>query len=510
MAQGFTQSPLLHPVESLVLDAKKNFREMLETQSKSYSAARDEYRRRYSMDPPPGFEAWYKFAASHQSPIIDDFDTIYDSVSPFWRLSGKQVIRIMHDAQKALNSELWLCDFSGASAQSSCSHPRRTFDRHISFSFNKLLEDLPGALPSVKFLVNHLDEPVVIIPPPTSRPEEDQQNGTFELKDLSRTPIWYAITRFCTSQQSSDRRQAKHAVNTFGLPFVTDLATTMDLCQHAEYSGLHGLFMSPTSFRLIEGPVPVLSTGSPSAMGDILFPSPAYMESEFQYDESHDIGWDQKRENLYWAGSTTGGFALDEQWRSYHRQRFVTLVQNPDQQKRYRYLRETENTIECIELSFLDGRQFDVAFTRVFGCDRTHCRDQRTFFNLKSWADKDQAFKSQLVFDIDGNGISGRYYKLLASKSVPLKLTLLREWHDDRLVPWAHYIPVSQGMEELPELVRYLTSSESGRQRAREIADLGREWYSRALRHVDMSIYLYRLLLELARIQDPARQAVEV
>jgi hypothetical protein len=62
-------------------------------------------------------------------------------------------------------------------------------------------------------------------------------------------------------------------------------------------------------------------------------------------------------------------------------------------------------------------------------------------------------------------------------------------------------------MEELPELVTYLTSSESGQQIAREIAESGRDWYSKAFREVDMSIYTYRLLLELARLQDPERQA---
>ena len=59
------------------------------------------------------------------------------------------------------------------------------------------------------------------------------------------------------------------------------------------------------------------------------------------------------------------------------------------------------------------------------------------FFRTKAWADRDEALRSRPVFDMDGNGISGRRcYKLLASRSTPLKQTILREWHDDRLVPW--------------------------------------------------------------------------
>lgn len=492
-----------HPVEALFQNAKADFESQLQRQSRSYEAAHGEYRRRYGVEPPPGFDAWYEFAVTHHSPIIDDFDSIYDAISPFWAISGKDVLRIMSDAHNALDSELWLCEFSGNRAKTHCSHPSRTYDRHISVLFDRLLGDLRGVLPDVKFLVNHLDEPRVLIPPETLGDSSD--NRLFNLTDLPRRPVWDAITRFCDLQRSSGVSRGTYAPETFGLPFVTDTISAMDLCQHPEYSTMHGLFMSPTSFRLIEGLVPLLSTGSPSAMGDILFPSPAYIESEFQYADAHDIEWDKKRNNLYWAGSTTGGFALDDKWRYYHRQTFVKLAQNLEKRQHY-YLREKNGVIGRAESWFLNSRLFDVAFTRIFQCERSLCRDQRAYFDVKPWADKDRALRSRLVFDIDGNGISGRYYKLLASKSVPLKQTLLREWHDERLVPWLHYIPVSQSMDELPELVLYLTSTETGQRRAKEIAEQGRDWFFKAFRESDLSIYTYRLLLELARLQDPGRQ----
>ncbi|KMU71709.1 capsular associated protein [Coccidioides immitis RMSCC 3703] len=241
-------------------------------------------------------------------------------------------------------------------------------------------------------------------------------------------------------------------------------------------------------------------------MGDILYPSPAYIESEFQYVEANDVDWDKKINNLYWAGSTTGGFASTDQWRDYHRQRFVSLAQNLRRRQHY-YLRERGGVISRVSSSFLNSRLFDVAFTRIFQCEKKYCRDQHMYFKVKSWADKDKALRSRLAFDIDGNGISGRYYKLLASKSAPLKQTLFREWHDERLVPWVHYIPVSQSLEELPELVFYLTSTEAGQKRAREIAEQGRDWFSKAFRDVDLTVYTYRLMLELARLQDPKRPA---
>ncbi|SCV36251.1 related to capsule-associated protein [Fusarium fujikuroi] len=165
------------------------------------------------------------------------------------------------------------------------------------------------------------------------------------------------------------------------------------------------------------------------------------------------------------------------------------------------------SAVQKVKSSFLNGRLFDVTFTRIFQCQRKACGDQDAYFDTKSWVDKDEALKSTLAFDIDGNGISGRYYKLLASMSVPIKQTLFLEWHDDRLIPWLHYIPVSQSMEELPELVFYLTSTPSGKEVARQIARQGRQWHTRAFREVDMGLYVYRLLLEMAKLQDPQRKA---
>ncbi|KAL7930755.1 glycosyltransferase family 90 protein [Trichoderma chlorosporum] len=493
-----------HPVESLVRSGKANFKSLLKTQSGSYKNAVEEYRRRYHAAPPPGFEGWYEFAVRHESPVIDDFDAIYHAISPFWSLSGRRVTETMNQIHFAQNSEMWFCSFTGESATTDCAHAYRSFDRHLKVLLDTLFQGLNGALPDVKFLANHIDEPRILIP--TWGAEEARNHPQFNITSMAHRPIWDEVTKFCASKDESKKAKTQSGVQLFDLPFVTSQASAMNLCEHPEYRNMHGLFMSPVSFSLVEGFVPALSTGSPSTMGDILLPSPAYIEGEFVYDDSKEIGWDEKRNNLYWAGSTTGGFATDANWANYQRQRFVKLAQNIEKREYY-YLRKTGNIMQRVASSFLNGRLFDVAFTRIFQCDRKYCRDQKRFFRVGGWADKDKALKSRLVFDLDGNGISGRYYKLLASKSAPMKQTLLREWHDDRLVPWVHYIPVSQSLDELPELVFYLTSTETGQKRAKEIAEQGRDWFFKALREKDMAVYMYRLLLELARLQDPSREA---
>lgn len=96
---------------------------------------------------------------------------------------------------------------------------------------------------------------------------------------------------------------------------------------------------------------------------------------------------------------------------------------------------------------------------------------------------------------------------MLASNSAVLKTTIFKEWHDERLVPWLHYIPVSLCLDELPELVRFLATTNEGREIGHRVAQEGKRWHTRGLREVDRGIYFYRLLIELAWLQNPKRVA---
>ncbi|ATY66615.1 hypothetical protein A9K55_001055 [Cordyceps militaris] len=469
-----------HPAGQLVERSISEFNSMLKRQSSSLPEAEAEYRRRYGMEPPPGFKHWYEFAAAHDSPLIDEFDSIVHSVSPLWKRSPAQIKKAMSEVLKHEDAEIWHCKISGADRQVRCTHPYRSFDRHTSLLVQNLLANVDREVPDVELLVNHLDEPRSLFSPGTV------EDDSLALRSMSHVSTWDNITRFCPVAAVTSSKP-KH-----GIPFVNNVTSMMDLCQHPEYREMHGLFQSPTSFRLIEGFAPILSTGSPSTMHDILYPSAAYIESEFKYTGSHDIPWDQKSNKLYWAGSTSGAFSAEGRWNQYHRQRFVEFAQNQKRTEHF-YLKNAHGQLKRSVSRYWNSRLYDVAFTRVFQCESQDCREQRSYFDMKSWADKDEAMRFKLTFDMDGNGISGRYYKLLASNSAPLKQTLLREWHDDRLKPWVHYIPVSQGMEELPELVQYLTQTEDGREHARRIAENGQKWFIRAFREIDMSIYFHEL-----------------
>ena len=84
----------------------------------------------------------------------------------------------------------------------------------------------------------------------------------------------------------------------------------------------------------------------------------------------------------------------------------------------------------------------------------------------------------------------------MRSQSVPFKLTFSREWHDNVLFPWIHYVPINKDAAEIPELIPFFKHDPPGEEIARSIGVGGQEWAQKTLRNEDMDVYLFRLLLE--------------
>ena len=119
--------------------------------------------------------------------------------------------------------------------------------------------------------------------------------------------------------------------------------------------------------------------------------------------------------------------------------------------------------------------------------------------------DETKAYEYKFLFDVDGMGRTERFYRLLGTKSTILKQTMHTEWHEDRLVPWVHFVPISLGMSELPETLRFLANTEKGQKISQEIAEAGRNWQRAALREKDMELAFLRILLEYGRLYGNER-----
>ena len=489
-----------HPINKLVRNARIEFEEQLARQSKTLEEAVSEYRLRYHRDPPPGFEMWYEFAVRHESLIIDDFDIINETLSPFWSLSGADMKRRIHDVLED-DWAIQHCEITGGRLTGECDH----LGENVLYWLRDA--DHSPDLPAVDLLVNVLDEPRVLYGGPGERVDE------LKWTDNSRSSIWEQITATCASGLGSEGKQTStrnHKIQTTALSFFDGKINTLDLCEHPEYGRMHGLWDAPSNLKTTDLAVPILSSAVLSAMGDIPVPAAAYSSSMYTFDDLEDISWESKIAGLYWAGKTTGSIqSVTSEWRQHHRQRFVKLANELSSQP-HPYLQKLDRGTAWQQHNSVvtDGPLYQVYFTEIVQCEDEMTHEAiSSEYEIHKPDERAESFRYTLNFDLDGNGHSGRFYRLLNSRSLPLKQTVFREWHDERLQPWLHYVPISLGMEELPEVVRYLSVEDEGQQAAALLAAKGREWSLRALRPVDQAIYLYRLMLELARLQDPDRLA---
>jgi hypothetical protein len=138
----------------------------------------------------------------------------------------------------------------------------------------------------------------------------------------------------------------------------------------------------------------------------------------------------------------------------------------------------------------------DVHFSHIGQCDGNDCAAQKEFFGLEDGVAQQDHWKYRHLLDMDGNAFSGRFYAFLKSKSLVYKMAVFREWHEEWIKPWVHYIPLSLRGEEILEAVRYFSSEQEGKTAAIKVAEAGSEWAGKALRNEDFEVWFFRLLLE--------------
>jgi hypothetical protein len=139
---------------------------------------------------------------------------------------------------------------------------------------------------------------------------------------------------------------------------------------------------------------------------------------------------------------------------------------------------------------------FDVKFSHIGQCDPEDCTAQTNFFEIAEPADQQDAWKYKYLVDIDGNAFSGRFYAFLLSNSLVYKFALFREWHNEWLYPWVHYVPLSLKGPDHFETVRFFAHEPEGQRTAVQIAEQSQQWAKTTLRNEDLEVWFFRLLLE--------------
>ncbi|CAK4032336.1 glycosyltransferase family 90 [Lecanosticta acicola] len=556
VALGRTLEPLnvssrkVHPIKTLVQDAQASWNVKLQSQSHTLEAAVTEYKRRYGMPPPPHFDKWYEFAKRKGVQLIDEYDTIYHSLLPFWGLSPST---IRARAQEALgfgdNQLMGLLIRNGKAAHVEGGQ------EWLQQAAVGMMESFIDYLPDMDLAFNVHDEPRVVVPhdelsrlievalqkniPAASgqktpknafspRPEDiNSGKRVLEVKTtrfnvFAHQPTWIPSRLSCSPQSPARAIEESMALDKLSayalseLGFVYNHTAFSDVCNSPSFSKSHGFFDRPNAFNVVHDLFPVFSQSKMSSFQDILYPSPWYWYGKVEYKEGKDMDWEKKQNRLWWRGSTTGGFSRAGGWKRQHRQQFVRKVNALDAAKVLKHSNAgatDENPDEAKWVVQEVPRQdykdiMDVHFSHVGQCDPGDCDAQREFFNIVEPADQQEAWKFKYLLDMDGNAFSGRFYAFLMSHSLTFKMSVFREWHEEWIRPWVHYIPLSLRADEVLESVRYFDGEEEGRPLATSIAEEGRDWAFKALRNEDLEVWLFRLLLEYGRVIDDNRALI--
>ncbi|KAI4171319.1 MAG: hypothetical protein LQ346_008756, partial [Caloplaca aetnensis] len=153
----------VHPIDDLITAASLTHDAWLKQASASNTLheCAEEYRRRYKRHPPPGFDAWYRYAAERSTVVIDDFDNLMDDLQLFWALKPAEIRRRTHEAFGDWNEVAKLSIRSGAAGIGPDVKPthRWMLDGIIAMMKNYVAE-----IPDMDLGFNINDEPRIAIP----------------------------------------------------------------------------------------------------------------------------------------------------------------------------------------------------------------------------------------------------------------------------------------------------------------------------------------------------------
>jgi hypothetical protein len=548
---AITYSGPLHPIEKLVADATMDFERMVERQSKTLSEAVAEYRRRYKRSPPPHFDAWYDLATKDGAiTLIDEFDTLMEPIKPFWGVPPNVIrerVESSFEGRRIHRFDIREHEW----------HSRPTDTGRYAYVGEEMrtwlqLEHL-RLLPDMTWAHNFWDEPRVYAPhdmvqhtiahsfePVPSIPRTHITRGQKILSalipksevgflKLEHRDAWEAMSMACPldsparsplTASSSSSDAASPAIS-----FMTNKTADRDLCIHPDLAKSHGFVLAPAAFDVTHTLFPLFSGGVPNMASDIIYPPP-YTGQRLsadgpEYDPSGDMDWDAKRPSIYWKGSSTGGWATEFNWRELHRQRLSLKFTNASSStSKVTLLREPIAGVsegwDSYEAPLSEmASKFDIhiagelvlcSFPEKGHPDTGGCYVETRGLEIAELGPAEEAWAHKYVLDIDGNGYSGRFLRLLMSNSVPVKMTVFREWIDDWIIPWVHYIPArpDQEFSDLPEILRFLTSNR-GDKVGKEVAEMGQKWTKQVITKESLRLWFLRLLMEYGRVVNDNR-----
>ncbi|KAF9561686.1 hypothetical protein CPC08DRAFT_742417 [Agrocybe pediades] len=515
-----------HPIYELISRAQQQWEAKLEGASTTLDEAVAEYKRRYNRAPPKGFDLWWKYAIDNNVQLPDEYDQIFQDLEGFWGLEPKDLIAIHEENEKKIDSYTVGKNESGGDVDVlTYAFQEGRYDQLIvgSRDIVKLFRQIQDYLPPFRMTLSPHDGPNRLtdygVMEATLKAAAAKRH--ISVNDLPKTKN---IGWISACPPDSPARTVKIDLdNPPPLPskktFIHDHVQTMDPCIHPEHFYHHGQFLShnygPSPQSAL---VPEFSYCSTTIHHNIRFPVP-YGWVEDIYPRKDDPEWDDKLdERLLWRGSATGMYhGKNARWRNSHRDHLVSFTNDlngtlsvlpPDRKPGERI-----ETMREVKKALLNPAVMDIAFGGTpNGCPPEVCEEMERIYPWRDWQSIKEAGNYKYVVDMDGNGWSGRFKRLMTSNSLIFKSTIYPEWYADRIAPWVHYVPIQVDLTDLHDALLFFRGDANGdgahEEMAKKIAAAGREWSKTFWRKEDLISYLFRLTLEYARLMSEDREAM--
>ncbi|KAH9811292.1 family 90 glycosyltransferase [Melampsora americana] len=334
-----------HPIERLIDQASQSWKEKVDRQSTTLTTAIAQYRERYHMEPPPGFDKWFHYAQDKNHVLIDEYDGLMKQLAPFRNLTKFQ----LQSRTSLLGTQRGFGLVQIANGQVEAELKLKEEKKTQTWAFSQVIKkvislDPKLRLSDMKFAINEASEPRIVLP--WNLNVEDQnledvsslEHALSDWEDLSDPEygeVWDEFRKSCPPQSEARRlflRAQAQPTNAWNqAPLSTRLrhhanlpfhSSTKDMndqesndgtlmawnrtqintdhhtrfvndslipiqeiyCTQAKRKIEQGLFFSDT--RKLTGLYPVFSASTSQGFGDIVIPSCEFLkvvsEEEFE------------------------------------------------------------------------------------------------------------------------------------------------------------------------------------------------------------------------------------
>ena len=486
----------IHPITALISNARSTSDQWLAQagMGKSLEQAVLGYQSRYGIPPPPRFDKWYEYATSRGSLFLDAFDQIHDDLLPFWGMDPAEIRQVTgHMLERPWTEVAGLRISNGTTAIGLHMPPTH---RWMMEGAQDLINKFSEWLPDMDLAFNINDESRVTVPwmvmedlktraafnrhllngTRSLQPFRANRLGKWNRNFMELEPIYaadvpsehFSAASFVSSFEkygvlgcppNSPARRHKWwnkkffchdcaAPHSLG-PILANWTLSGSLCHQPDIANLHGFHLSPSAFKPTQRLLPIFSQSKMSTFSDILFPSPWNYRDKVIYNEARDMPFSEKEQTFFWRGATSEGYAIGGTWKGMQRQRFVHLANLTPNNTAINLLLPNHGLgtsytkRRTLISSLISATNINVSFvgspTRCLGPD---CDLQMLEFDFAGPVDFQDHWKYKYLFDLDGAGFSGRFLPFLESRSLVFRAAGFRQWFDERLTAWRHFVPL--------------------------------------------------------------------